>query len=146
MQSLGNYKLKTEMIRIAFSWAYIMMLKLKLQYFGHLMQRTDLLKRPWCWEILKAGGKGDDRRWDGWMAPPTQWTWIWVNSRCWWCTGRPSVLQSMGLQSQTRLGKWTELRNYTGAMFPFHSVCFLPGQILVCSTSIPIQINQVNVF
>ena len=41
------------------------------------------LKRPWCWERLKAGGKGDDRGWDGWMASPTQWRWVWVNSRSW---------------------------------------------------------------
>ena len=53
-------------------------------------------KRPWLWERLKAGGEGDDRGWDGWMASPTQWTWVWVNSRSWWWTGRPGVLQSMG--------------------------------------------------
>ena len=52
------------------------MLKLKLQYFGHLMQRINSWKRPWCWERLKAGGEGDDRRWDGWMASPTQWAWV----------------------------------------------------------------------
>ena len=76
-----------------------MMLKLKLQYFGRLMWRTDfLLKRPWCWEWLKAGGEGDDRGWDGWMASPTQWTWVGVNSGSWWWTGRPDVLQSMGSQ------------------------------------------------
>ena len=55
-------------------------------------------KRPWCWERLKAGEEGDDRRWVGWMASPAQWTWIWVNSECWWGTGRPGVLQSMGSQ------------------------------------------------
>ena len=52
------------------------------------------LKRPWSWERLKAGGKGDDRGWDGWMASPTQWTWAWVGSESWWWTGRPSMLQS----------------------------------------------------
>ena len=51
-----------------------LMLKLKLQYFGHLIQKPTHWKRPWCWERLKAGGEGDDRRWDGWMASPTQWT------------------------------------------------------------------------
>ena len=56
------------------------------------------LKRSWCWKRLKAGGKGDDREWDGWIASPTQWTWVWVNSRRWWWTGRPGMLQSMGLQ------------------------------------------------
>ena len=55
-------------------------------------------KRPWCWERLKAGGEGDDRVWDGWMASPTQWTWVWVNSGSWWWTGRPGVLWSMGSQ------------------------------------------------
>ena len=64
-------------------------------------------KRPWCWERLKAG-EGDDRGWDGWMASPTKWTWVWVNSGSWWWTGRPGVLQSMGSQSRTRLSDWTE--------------------------------------
>ena len=52
-------------------------------------------KRPWCWERLKAGGEGDDRGWDGWMASLTQWTWVWVNSGSWWWTGKPGMLQSM---------------------------------------------------
>ena len=51
-----------------------LLLKLKLQYFGHLMWRMTRWERPWCWERLKAGGEGDDRGWDGWMASPTQWT------------------------------------------------------------------------
>ena len=55
-------------------------------------------KRPWCWEGLGAGGKGDDRGWDGSMASPTRWTWVWVNSGSWWWTGRPGVLQFMGSQ------------------------------------------------
>ena len=55
-------------------------------------------KRPWWWAWLKAGGEGDDRGWDGWMASPTLCTWVWVNSRSWWWTGRPGVLQSMGSQ------------------------------------------------
>ena len=55
------------------------------------------LKRPWCWERLKAG-EGDDRGWDGWMASPTQWTWVWTNSGRWWKTEKPGVLQSMGSQ------------------------------------------------
>ena len=66
------------------------------------------LKSPWCWERLKAGGEGDDRDWDGWMASPTQWTWVWVNSRSSWCTRMPGVLQSM--RSQTVGQDWlTEL-------------------------------------
>ena len=49
-------------------------------------------KRPWCWERLTAGGEGDNRGWDGWMVSLTQWTWVWVDSRSWWWTGRPGVL------------------------------------------------------
>ena len=55
-------------------------------------------KRSWCWERLKAGGEGDDRGWDGWMASLTQWTWVWVDSGSWWWTGRPDVLRFLGLQ------------------------------------------------
>ena len=55
-------------------------------------------KRPWCWERLKAGREGDDRGWDSWMASLTQWTWVWVNSRSWWWTGRLGMLQFMGSQ------------------------------------------------
>ena len=61
-----------------------LMLKLKLQYFGYLVWRADSLKRPWCWERLRAGGEGDNRGWDGWMVSLTQWTWVWVNSGNWW--------------------------------------------------------------
>ena len=70
-------------------------------------------KRPWCWEGLGAGGEGDDRGWDGWMASLTRWMWVWVNSRSWWWTGRPGVLRFMWSQ---RVGhdwvielNWTEL-------------------------------------
>ena len=77
-------------------------------------------KRLWCWEGLGAGGKGDDRGWDGWMASPTWWTWVWVNSGSWWWTGRPAVLWFMGSQRvghdlQTELN-WTELNeiNHVG--------------------------------
>ena len=56
------------------------------------------LKRPWYWERLMVGREGDDRGWDGWVASPTWWTWIWAISRSWWWTGKPGVLQSMRLQ------------------------------------------------
>ena len=74
-------------------------------------------KRLWCWEGLGAGGEGDDRGWDGWMASPTRWTWVWVNSGSWWWTGRPGVLRFMGSQIvrhdwATELN-WTEL-NWRG--------------------------------
>ena len=55
-------------------------------------------KRSWCWEGLGAGGEGDDRGWDGWMASLTRWKWVWVNSGSWWWTGRPGVLRFIGLQ------------------------------------------------
>ena len=71
------------------------------------------LKRPWCWEGLGAGGEGDDRGWDGWMASPTQWTWVWVDSGSWWWSGRPGVLWFMGLQSRTQLSDWTELNCFS---------------------------------
>ena len=65
-------------------------------------------KRPWCWERLRAGGEGDDREWDGWMASPTQWTWVWTSSGSWWRTGMPGILQSM--ESQRVRHDWaTEL-------------------------------------
>ena len=80
------------------SWVEGLILKMKLQYCGHLMRRADSFERPWCWERLRAGEEGDDREWDGWMASPTQWTWVWVDSSSWWWTGRPGVLQFMGLQ------------------------------------------------
>ena len=65
----------------------------------------------WCWEGLGAGGEGDDRGWDGWMASPTRWTWVWVNSGSWWWTGRPGVLWFMGSQ---RVGHdWATQLNWT---------------------------------
>ena len=74
------------------------MLKLKFQYFGDLMWRADSFPRSWCWERLRAGGEGDNRGWDGWIASPTQWTWVWVNSVSLWWTGKPGVLRFTGSQ------------------------------------------------
>ena len=70
-------------------------------------------KRPWCWERSKAGGEGDGRGWDGWMASPTRWTWVWASSGSWWWTGSPGVLRSTGSQ---RVGDdWAaELKVETG--------------------------------
>ena len=68
-------------------------------------------KRPWCWEGLGAGGEGDNRGWDGWMASPTRWTWVWVNSGSWWWTGRPGMLWFVGSQ---RVGQdWATELNWT---------------------------------
>ena len=75
-----------------------LMLKLKLQYFGHIMWRTDSLGKTLIWERLKVGGERDKRGGDCWMASSTQWTWVWASSGSWWWTGKPSVLQSMGSQ------------------------------------------------
>ena len=86
-----------------------LMLKLELHYFDHLMRTTDSFERPWCWERLNVGGEADGRGWDGFMASLTQWTWVWVNSRSWWWTGRPSVLQPWGHKESDR----TELLNWT---------------------------------
>ena len=93
-------------------------------------------KRPWCWEMLKARRKGDDRGWDGWMSSLTQWTWVWVRSGSWWWTGRPGMLQYMESQRDrydwaTELNLWEQmpwslfyecwvLINFFTLFFPFH--------------------------
>ena len=85
-------------------------------------------KRPWCWARLRAGEE-DDRGWDGWMASPTQWTWVCVDSRSWWWTGRPGVLQFMGLQSRIRLSNWTEL-NWWPMIWNILPYAYLPSVCL----------------
>ena len=88
-----------------------LILKLKLQYFGHRCEELTHWKRPWCWKRLKAGGEGEEWGWDGWMASPTQWRGVWVNSGRWWWTGRLGVLQSTGSQ---RVGHdWATALNWT---------------------------------
>ena len=68
------------------------------------MQRTHL-KRPWCWVRLKVGER-DDRGWDDWMASPTQWTWVWVNSGSWWWTGKPGAVHGVA-ESDMEWLNWT---------------------------------------
>ena len=75
-----------------------LMLQLKLQYFGHLMWRADSFEKTLMLGKTEGRREGDKRGWDGWIASLTQWTWVWVNSRSWWWTGRPGVLLSMGSQ------------------------------------------------
>ena len=75
-----------------------LILKLKLQYFGHLSEELTHWIRLWCWERFKAGREGDNRGWDSLVTSLTQWTWVWVNSRSWWWTGKPGMLRSMGFQ------------------------------------------------
>ena len=75
-----------------------MMLKLNSSTLATSWEELTHWKRLWCWDGLRAGGEGDDRGWDGWMASRTWWTWVWVNSGRWWLTGRPGVLRFMGSQ------------------------------------------------
>ena len=85
-----------------------LILKLKLQYFGHLIRRADSFEKTWCWEKLRAEGEGDDRGWNSWMASPSQLTWVRVDSMSWWWTGRPGMLWFM--ESQRAGHDWaTEL-------------------------------------
>ena len=78
-------------------------------------------RRPWCWERLKAGGEGDNRGRDGWMASLTWWTWVWVISGSWWWTGKPGILQSMESQ---RIGHdWTTELNWLYANHWCMCVC-----------------------
>ena len=89
-----------------------------------------LTRKDWCWERLKVQGEGDVRGWNGWMASPTQWTWVWVNPGSWWGTGRPDVLQSLGSQ---RVGHdWASELNWQSmggkeltrlSDFHFHFLC-----------------------
>ena len=100
-----------------------LMLRLKLQYSGHLMRRADSLRKTLS---LKAGGEGDTRGWDGWMASLSRRTWVWVNPGSWWWTGRPVVMQSMGSQ---RVGHdWTTKLNASESMYLINS--YLSGNML----------------
>ena len=103
------------------------MLKLKLQYFGHLMWRMDSLEKTLMLGKIKGGGEGDDRGWDGWMASPMRWTWVWVGSGIWWWTGKLGVLQSMGLQ-RVRHNWVAELNWKLGSLTSLSLVVF-PGQL-----------------
>ena len=80
-----------------------LMLKLKLQYFDHLMQRADSFGKTLMLGKIEGRRRRDNRGWDCWIASPTQWTWVWVDSSSWWWTGRPGMLWFMGSQSRTWL-------------------------------------------
>ena len=105
------------------SWVFIGRTEAEAETSSTLANSCEELthwKRSWCWEGLGAGGGGDDRGRDGWMASPTLWAWVWVNSGSWWWTGRPSVLQFVGSQrvghnSVTELN-WTELNVFCTAL------------------------------
>ena len=90
-------------------------LKLKLQYFGHMMQRADSFERTLILGKIEGGRRRGWQRMTCWMAPSTQWTWVWVNSGSWWWTGRPGVLQSVGSQ---RVGHdWATELNWTDVCY-----------------------------
>ena len=88
-----------------------LMIKLNCNTLAILCEELTHWKRPWCWESVKSGGEGDDLGWDGWKGSLTQWTWVWASSRSWWWTGRPGVLQFMGLQSVRH--DWLTQLNWT---------------------------------
>ena len=94
-----------------------LMLKLKLQYFGHLMWRATRWKRPWCWERLRAGGEGDDRVWHGWMASPTQWRGFGWTPGVGDEQGVLACCSSWFAKTQTWLSDWTELKNLIWMVF-----------------------------
>ena len=99
-------------------------------------------KRPWCRERLKAGGEGDDRGWDGWMASPTQWRWVWASFWSWWLTGKPGVLHTMELQSRTQLSDWTEL-NWTELNLIHEGSSFRTPHLLILSNwGVKISTNE----
>ena len=108
----------------------VLMLRLTLQYLATSCEELTYWKRPWCCEGLGAGGEGEDRGWDGWMASPTWRIWVCVNSGSWWWTGRPGVLWFMGSQ---RVGhdwvtelNWTEVSwNFQNAWARYVLLCFL---------------------
>ena len=111
-----------------------LMLRLKLQYLATWWGELTPWQRLWCWERLKAGGEGDNRRWDGWMALLTWWMWIWASSRSWWWTGKPGMLQSMGSQ---RVGHyWTTEVNWS-RLFSFAKLIFVFGKTFSMKEAVP---------
>ena len=138
----GSNQLMLKEINLKYS-SERLMLKLKLQYFSHLIWRTDSLEKTLM--LGKAGGEGDDRGQDGWMASLIQWTWVWASSVGWWRIGKPGMLQSMGLQRVVH--DWASeqpppvilhsetLGNFTTLIFLIYS------GIMFKNSSIPIVLN-----
>ena len=90
-----------------------------------ILWSPDVKSWLWCWVRLKAGGEGDDKGWDGWIASSARWTWVWASSRSWWWTGKPGALQSMG--SQRVEHDWATELNWTEA----HAQFFATIKVLV---------------
>ena len=101
-------------------------------------------KRPCCWERLKAGGEGDYRGWDGWMASPTWWTWVWASSGSWRWTGKPGVLQSMG--SQRVRHDWATELNWMIRITSEWTQCIFWYFLNVKGTQKECQVESLNVF
>ena len=99
-----------------------LMLKLKLQYFGYLMRRTNSLEKTLMLGKIESRRRRGNRAWDGWMSSPTQWTWVWVGSRSWWWIGRPGLLQSTTEQlngtEQADEASWPPIRQSSPHTFP----------------------------
>ena len=109
-----------ELVTIFYNWRKSYKnLNMKLQDSGHLMRRVDSLEKTLILGGIGGRRKRDDRGWDGWMASPTWWTWVWANSGSWWCTGRLGVLRFMGSQKVGQdwvtEGNWTEHNNLSAA-------------------------------
>ena len=116
-----------------------LMLKLNLQYFGHLMRRTDSLEKTLMLGRIEGRRRRGWQRMDGWMASPSQWTWIWVSSGCWWWAGKPGVLQSMGCKESdmterlnlTEMPVWgrillpNALTAFISHIWLYHNLCLL---------------------
>ena len=115
-----------------------LILQLKLQYFGHLMWRTDSFEKTLMLRKIEDGRRRGDRGWDSWMASLAQWEWVWVNSRSWWWTGRPGVLQSIGSQESdmTERLNWTEFLNNNIHSFDVYLMVIF-FRILYLSLKIP---------
>ena len=129
------------------------MLKLKRQYFGHIMRTADLLEKTLMLGKIEGGRRRDDRGWDGWMASPTHWTWIWVNSGSWWWTGRPGVLQSDGsqgvrhdwaieLNSAYKINKQSDNIQTCHTPFPILNQSFVPCPVLTVASWPALQVSQ----
>ena len=97
----------------------VLMLKLKLQYFGLLMWRANSSEKTLMPGRIEGRRRTGDRGWDGWLASLTQWTWVWVNCESWWWMGRPGVLQSMG--SQRVRHNWATELNWQCSLYFYES-------------------------